>query len=51
MKLNLEKNKKHNIEIVVDRIIVKEGIEGRLTDSIRNSIKISRWISNCRCYR
>ena len=32
--IKLEKNKKHNIEIVVDRLIIKEGIEQRLTDSV-----------------
>ena len=32
--IKLEKNKKHNIEIVVDRIVVKEGIESRITDSL-----------------
>lgn len=32
----LEKNIKHNIEIVVDRLVVKEGIERRLTDSVEN---------------
>lgn len=32
--IKLEKNVKHNIEIVVDRLVVKEGIEKRLTDSI-----------------
>ncbi len=32
--IKLEKNIKHNIEIVVDRLVVKEGIEKRLTDSI-----------------
>lgn len=32
----LEKNFKHNIEIVVDRLVVKEGIERRLTDSVEN---------------
>ncbi len=32
--INLDKNKKHNIEIVVDRLIVKEGIERRLADSL-----------------
>ena len=32
--IKLEKNIKHNIEIVVDRLVVKEGIENRLTDSI-----------------
>lgn len=33
-KIELEKNKKHNIEIVVDRLVVKEGIQKRLTESI-----------------
>lgn len=37
----LDKNQKHNIEIVVDRLIVKEGIERRLTDSIENSLELS----------
>ena len=32
--IKLEKNKKHNIEIVVDRLVIKEGIQQRLTDSI-----------------
>jgi excinuclease ABC subunit A len=32
--INLDKNKKHDIEIVVDRLIVKEGIERRLADSL-----------------
>lgn len=39
--INLDKNQKHNIEIVVDRLIVKEGIERRLTDSIENSLELS----------
>jgi excinuclease ABC subunit A len=38
--IKLEKSKKHNIEIVVDRIIVKEGIEGRLTDSLETALKL-----------
>lgn len=37
----LEKNRKHNIEIVVDRLIVKEGIEKRLTDSIESVLELS----------
>ena len=37
----LDKNKKHNIEIVVDRLIIKEGIERRMTDSIETVIKLS----------
>lgn len=39
--IELEKNNKHNIEIVVDRLVMKEGIEARLTDSIENVMKIS----------
>lgn len=39
--IKLEKNIKHNIEAVVDRIIVKAGIEGRLTDSIETSLKMA----------
>ncbi len=39
--IKLEKNKKHNIEIVVDRLIVKEGIEKRLSDSIENVLKLA----------
>ncbi len=38
--VKLDKNKKHNIEAVIDRIVVKEGIESRLTDSIESSLKI-----------
>ncbi len=39
--IKLDKNKKHNIEVVIDRIIVKEGIEGRLTDSLETALKLS----------
>ena len=39
--IRLEKNIKHNIEIVVDRLIVKEGIEKRLTDSIETVMALS----------
>ena len=39
--IKLEKNIKHNIEIVVDRIVIKEGIEKRLTDSIENVLQLS----------
>ena len=37
----VEKNIKHNIEIVVDRLVVKEGIEPRLTDSIENVLNLA----------
>ena len=36
----LEKNKKHSIEVVVDRIALKDGIRGRLSDSIETSLKL-----------
>ena len=39
--IKLDKNKKHNIEIVVDRLMVKEGIEKRLTDSIESVMELS----------
>ncbi len=39
--IQLEKNIKHNIEIVVDRLVVKEGIEKRLTDSIETVMKLT----------
>ena len=39
--IKLDKNIKHNIEIVVDRLVVKEGIEQRLTDSIENVLNLS----------
>lgn len=38
--ISLEKNKKHNIEVVVDRIVVKEGVTSRLTDSIETALKL-----------
>ncbi len=39
--IRLDKNKKHNIEIVVDRLVVKPGIEKRLTDSIENVLNLA----------
>ena len=39
--IKLDKNIKHNIEIIVDRLIVKPGIEKRLTDSIENVMDLS----------
>ena len=38
--IKLEKNKKHNIEILVDRLIVKSGIEKRLTDSLESVLHL-----------
>ena len=39
--IKLDKNIKHNIEIVVDRLVVKEGIHRRLTDSIENVLELA----------
>ncbi|HHV12778.1 MAG TPA: excinuclease ABC subunit UvrA [Clostridiales bacterium] len=39
--IKLEKNNKHNIEIIVDRLVVKEGIEKRLSDSIESVLKLA----------
>ena len=40
-KIKLEKNIKHNISVVVDRLIVKSGIQKRLTDSVENALKLA----------
>ncbi len=42
--IKLEKNKKHNIEIVVDRLVMKDGIDRRLTDSIETAASLSEGI-------
>ena len=42
--IKLEKNKKHNIEIIIDRLVIKEGIETRLTDSIETASNLSNGI-------
>ena len=39
--IKLDKNKKHNIEIVIDRLIMKEGLRSRLTDSVENALKLA----------
>lgn len=39
--IKLEKNKKHNIDIMVDRLVVRDGIQKRLSDSIENVLKLS----------
>ena len=39
--IDLNKNQKHNIEVVVDRVVIKDGIEGRLADSIEMAVKLS----------
>ncbi len=42
--INLNKNKKHAIEVVVDRIMIKEGIESRLADSIETALSLAQGI-------
>lgn len=39
--IQLEKNKKHTIEVIVDRIVIKEGVDSRLADSIETALKMS----------
>lgn len=39
--ITLEKNKKHSIEVVVDRIVIREDIESRLSDSLEQAIKLA----------
>ncbi|WP_338449390.1 excinuclease ABC subunit UvrA [Niallia oryzisoli] len=38
--IELEKNKKHSIDVVIDRIVVKEGVEARLADSLESALKL-----------
>ncbi|WLR41470.1 excinuclease ABC subunit UvrA [Bacillus carboniphilus] len=38
--IKLEKNKKHSIEVIIDRVVVKDGIEVRLSDSLETSLKL-----------
>ena len=42
--IKLEKNKKHTIEVVVDRIVVRDGIGSRLADSLETSLKLASGI-------
>ena len=43
--IKLDKNKKHNIEIIVDRLVVKPGIEKRLADSLENVLNLSEGLA------
>ena len=38
--IELEKNKKHSIEVVIDRIVVKEGVAARLSDSLETALRL-----------
>lgn len=39
--IELEKNKKHNIEVVIDRIVIKEGVETRIADSLETALNLA----------
>ncbi|MBR1439739.1 MAG: excinuclease ABC subunit UvrA, partial [Lachnospiraceae bacterium] len=43
--IKLDKNIKHSIEIVVDRLVIKEGIERRLTDSLENVLNLAEGLA------
>ncbi|MCR5728574.1 MAG: excinuclease ABC subunit UvrA [Lachnospiraceae bacterium] len=45
--IKLEKNNKHNISVIVDRLVVKEGIERRLSDSLESSLKLGGGLTVC----
>lgn len=47
--IKLEKNVKHTINLVVDRLIIKEGIEKRLTDSIETAVKLADGLVAVEC--
>lgn len=40
--IKLEKNKKHNIEVIVDRLVIKDEIRGRLSDSVETAVNLSK---------
>ena len=40
--IELEKNKKHNIEVIIDRLVIKEGIKSRLYESLETGTKLSK---------
>ena len=42
--INLEKNKKHTIEVVIDRLVVREGMEQRLADSLETALKLGEGV-------
>ncbi len=42
--INLDKNQKHNISVIIDRIIMKQGLQKRLTDSVELALKTSNGI-------
>ncbi len=45
--VKMEKNKKHNIEVIVDRLVISESIKSRLTDSIETATALSKGVVIC----
>ena len=45
--IKLEKNNKHNISVVIDRLVIKAGIEKRLSDSLESSLKLGSGLTVC----
>jgi excinuclease ABC subunit A len=43
--IKLDKNKKHNLEVVVDRLIIREGIEGRLSESLETALALGEGLT------
>ena len=43
--IQLEKNKKHTIEVVIDRLVVREGMESRLVDSLETALKLGEGVA------
>jgi excinuclease ABC subunit A len=43
--IHLDKNKKHNIDVIVDRLILREGIRGRLADSLETAMRLSNGVA------
>ena len=43
--IKLDKNKKHNIEVVIDRLVMREGMEERLTGSLENALKLGNGLA------
>lgn len=47
--IKLDKNKKHEISVVVDRLVIKDGIQSRLTESVENAVKLSEGLVIVSC--
>ncbi len=43
--IELDKNKKHNIEVIIDRLVMREGMEERLTGSLENALKLGNGLA------